>query len=400
MKKHSIKVLILIIFLGTFFFLTAQEKKEIFTSPINYWFLSVGQGINIYYGEHDKFSDFSDRLAPALDLSFGKMLGHKIGLRAQYNGLTCKGILAKEGDFTDNTSFDGRYYREHFNLIHLHGDILLNSSNLLFGNNPERKFQMIPFLGVGYAMATGNGNTNGSPTISAGLINKVRLLPALDLNIELRGILVNEEFDGISEGRGGEGIASATIGFTYKFNQKGPTRLITEEKEGDAFVQTEAVITESGGGGGANWDERQKLLKELNEKERAIEQLQARVNELLKKQKEQPQRTEADTVDLAIFFDIGETNLKSKDLINLKYIAEKIKQAKQKYRVIGFADSATGSSRRNKYLSEQRAQNVYNALINEFKVPKEKLIYDGKGSKLNPFNDNENNRVVLVMPEE
>ena len=36
------------------------------------WFISVGAGGQVYFGDHDRQCDFGDRLAPALDIAVGK----------------------------------------------------------------------------------------------------------------------------------------------------------------------------------------------------------------------------------------------------------------------------------------------------------------------------------------
>ena len=38
----------------------------------NNWFVSVGGGAQIYFGDHDKQMDFTDRLSPNLDVAIGK----------------------------------------------------------------------------------------------------------------------------------------------------------------------------------------------------------------------------------------------------------------------------------------------------------------------------------------
>ena len=49
---------------------------------------------------------------------------------------------------------------------------------------------------------------------SFGILNTFRLSPAWDLNLDIRGTLVSDEFDGEVGKRGGEGLLAATVGFT------------------------------------------------------------------------------------------------------------------------------------------------------------------------------------------
>ena len=69
--------------------------------------------------------------------------------------------------------------------------------------------------------------------------------------------------------------------------------------------------------------------------------------------------------DLAIWFEIGKSNLSEKERINIGYIAEAIKRgpSDKVYSIFGSADKQTGSPVLNQRLSEQRAQAVYDALV-------------------------------------
>lgn len=68
--------------------------------------------------------------------------------------------------------------------------------------------------------------------------------------------------------------------------------------------------------------------------------------------------------------------------------AENIKKAKdKKFSVIGYADKYTGNDRINTPLSKNRAQQVYDMLVNEFGVDKNQLVIDHKGGVDNMFYD-------------
>ena len=55
------------------------------------WFVTAGGGIQVYFGESDTHGNFSDRIAPALDISVGKWITPSVGMRLQYSGLKAKG---------------------------------------------------------------------------------------------------------------------------------------------------------------------------------------------------------------------------------------------------------------------------------------------------------------------
>ena len=115
--------------------------------------------------------------------------------------------------------------------------------------------------------------------------------------------------------------------------------------------------------------------------------------------------TEPDTVTrtvvraqpLAVFFTIGQTNITDKEMVNLKYAAQVIKNSPgHVYKITGYADTQTGTPQRNEYLSNQRAQNVYDALVNKFGVsPKSLKIVPRKGQSV-PFDNAVLDRVSIV----
>ena len=67
----------------------------------------------------------------------------------------------------------------------------------------------------------------------------------------------------------------------------------------------------------------------------------------------------------------------------------------KKYKIAGYADKATGSSKWNQKLSEARAQAVYDALVKEG-VSKDQLELVGFGGTDNMFGKNFLNRVVIL----
>jgi len=115
--------------------------------------------------------------------------------------------------------------------------------------------------------------------------------------------------------------------------------------------------------------------------------------------KAQPQVVkEVKAAPLAIFFNINKANITAKEMINLKYYAEIIKNnPNQVYRVTGYADKATGTPAYNQKLSEKRAQNVADALVKKFGVKASQLQVVGKGGVDNLYEGGvQLSRVVIV----
>ncbi|MPN24467.1 Outer membrane protein 41 [bioreactor metagenome] len=63
---------------------------------------------------------------------------------------------------------------------------------------------------------------------------------------------------------------------------------------------------------------------------------------------------------------------------------------------MGSADAATGNKRINQKLSEDRANAVYNALVNKFGVNASQLEVIANGDQKEPFDKPVLNRVVIL----
>lgn len=350
------------------------------------WFFSAGGGVNVYYGESDKIAKFSTRMAPALDLSLGKWFTPAVGARLQYSGLKAKGISnTASAPFVSGNRNSAGYYPERFNVTFLHADFLWNLSSALGGYKAHRRLEFIPFAGFGGAFASANGRKDRELALAAGLINKFRVSNALDLNLELRGMLVNQRFDGTSGGRRGEGMATATLGLTYKFRHRG-------------FEVPEVVAA-------ADYtpynDRIRSLESDLSAARARIDQYARDLNAARNATPPAAPaaRTEFIIPQMAVFFRIGRATLTEQEKINIGYIAEVLKKmpADRKFRLVGNADSATGSARRNQLLSEQRAKAVYDALVAAGVNPSQlQIIAHGDTQEPFPHNQPTLNRVLII----
>ena len=99
----------------------------------------------------------------------------------------------------------------------------------------------------------------------------------------------------------------------------------------------------------------------------------------------------------AIFFKIGSAKIDCYGMVDIRLAAEELKaNPDKKYRVVGYADKATGSVQLNQTLTEKRAKAVYDALIAEG-VNKDQVEYIGAGGTDNMFFDKDHlNRVVIM----
>lgn len=334
------------------------------------WFVSAGGGVNLYFGDHDKQVKFGKRLAPAVDVAIGKWFTPGIGVRFAYSGLSVKGAT-QTGIHSTGEEVPGKggygYWltKQKFNYFNFHLDAMFNVSNLLFGYNPNRVYSLSPYVGLGVM------KTNDTPKATEiaghfGLLNSFRLCDALDLNLDIRGTLVSDAFDGEASGRGGEGMLTATVGLTYKFKKRGWDKAKTVVR-----IDNRAINA---------------LRQQLSDAEAENDRLKRALAEgNREKAKEIVTKASANLVT----FQIGKATLSNEARANLGMMAEAIKSGDKSvvYTITGYADAGTGSKRINERLSKRRAEAVFNCLVKEFGVSESQLRVDHKGGVDNMFYD-------------
>ena len=339
------------------------------------WFISGGIGAQMYFGDNDSKAAFGKRLAPALDIAVGKWFTPGIGLRFAYNGLQAKGASPYADDlYVKGGTYSNDYYKQKWNLANFHVDVMFDLFNIIGGYNEERTYSLIPYFGGGVAHSWTSPITNHFG-FNGGLINRFRLSPAVDLNVELRGLLMKNAFGGA----GKEGMAGLTVGVTYKF-----------KKRGWKPVSTIPMVPESQL---ADLKDRMNALKDENESLK---------RDLVAARNQKPEvivKKEAGFVPrLVVVFNLGKSKVSKREYMNIEAMAQGIKANPEKmFTVCGYADKGTGSAAYNMTLSKKRAEAVRDIMVNDFGVPASQLKVEYKGGVSNMFyNDAKLSRVAIV----
>ena len=361
------------------------------------WFVTIGAGTQFYMGDNEKHMHFKDRLTPAIDLSIGKWFSPGLGLQISYTGYKFKGLWADhyagqhfktDIEYTNpkkNFKGDGKLYEQKGNFLNLHADGLLNFSNLFAGYKEKRFYSLIGYVGVGWIRGYNpSDKDNDYITFNGGLINSFRLSDALNLNVTIRGAIVNDGFDGEISGneymgpsdqkpenyKGGgqnhyfDGYGGVTVGLTYRFKQRG-------------------------------WD-KARSVKTVYSNEKEIKELRDRINALYAENealKDIPilvNEKENITIKFPylVNFVIDKVEVVNRERVNLGFVAEVMKALpEKKFLITGYADKHTGTVKRNVWLGENRAANVYKTLTEEFGIPAEQLLIENKGGVDNMFYD-------------
>lgn len=359
---------------------TVKESVTDQTEGQSFWsntFISVGVGGQILFGDHEKQMKFGDRIAPALDIAFGKWITPEVGVRLTYTGWSLNGARqdwSYDADLMDGVDPKHHLVEQNIRYFNLHGEVMFNLSNVFCGYNEKRIWNVSPYLGMGYMRIYKGGNTSEIGA-NLGIYNSFRLSEALDLNLDVRGSLVNDDFDSERGGRNEEGILSATVGLTYKFKPRGfKSKVIT------ILDQTEI-------------DRLRQQMNELNAENERLKNKPAETitnTELLLKEIVAP---------CMVVFPINTANLSQDERVNLSMFAENVKKQDKGivYSITGYADAATGTKEINDPLSKARAEAVYRCLVDEFGISESQLIIDYKGGVENMFYDNPAmSRAVIV----
>ena len=333
------------------------------------WFISIAGGASVLLGDQNGEADFKNRLNFAPQVSFGKWFNPYLAFRAQLNG----GIL--HGFEGDNAR-----YMQHNKYFAAHVDLLWDVTNFWAPYRESKVFRLIPWVGFGYAQrfktteALERPRTE-SPTLNAGILTAFRLSKRVDLNVEIQGSLLNEQFNRVDMYHLTDGIVQLSAGLTFKLGK------------------TDFEVLEP-----MDYD----LLNDLNDQ---INALRAENEELSKRPVSCPECKETVTevvnnvVDNVVFFRLNSAKIDKNQHINIYNTAEYIKAHNTPIKVIGYADKKTGKADYNMQLSEKRAKAVAKELIDKYGISSDQITVEWKGCEEQPYSENSWNRVVIMRAD-
>lgn len=332
----------------------ADNDHQVITNLLrDNWFILGDAGINAFYGDYT-FGNLSTRLTPQFNVGLGKWFVPGFGAKLQFTGFASKENKTVETVNTRNsqTFYDENgnpYWTETIKWWGINVDLMFNLSRMIFGyegiGSSKRKNQFIASIGLG---ATHHYDI---PLISNVISSHLELQysrfffdkKALSLDVRLRGIFYGTDFDRVNKTFVDQNI-SLNIGLTYYFKKRG-------------------------------WERTVSNITYYQEDHLTINQVMVGTPDLI-------------TFPYLVNFVIDKVEVVNRERVNLKVVAEMMNATPdQKYLVCGYADKYTGSVKRNIWLAEHRAKNVYRILTEEFGVPTSQLILDDKGGVDNMFYD-------------
>lgn len=351
---------------------TNHKERVITNSFWNNWFVMADAGINAFWGDCP-VGNFKNRLTPQFNIGVGKWVTPGFGLNLQFTGFRSKGDKGIQGLYTRGsqtyTDENGnKYWKEKIKWWDFSLNAMFNITRLICGYegdlSSQRMNQFIASLGIGathhYDLPYGSAN-EWSGHLELQYSRFFSAKKNISLDVKLRGLLYETKYDGVFNHQKFDENISLNVGVTYYFKERGWGRTATNTT---IYKQDEQQIAYLN-------DEINRLRKQIADTVIVEKGVQNMV-----------------TFPYLVNFVIDKVKVVNREKVNLKAVADMIKATpEQKYLICGYADKHTGSVKRNIWLAEHRAQNVFKVLTEEFGVSAEQLVLDDKGGVENMYYD-------------
>lgn len=215
----------------------AQQVRKVNSREIFFkgdFFVGIGAGPSVYFGEQDRAMKFHHRIAPAMDVYIGKWIIPCLGVRIAYSGGRAFGLTNADSGYTYSTGEmyekwpeggSKGNYKQRFNYLGVRGDLMLNITTLALGHNPDRLYDFTFYGGLGINKVYDELEASRFG-LSFGIMNTFRLTNALDAVLDIHCTAVPEDFEHEVGSRPGvdpdglyshDGIMTAAIGICYSF---------------------------------------------------------------------------------------------------------------------------------------------------------------------------------------
>jgi outer membrane protein OmpA-like peptidoglycan-associated protein len=341
-------------------------------------FLNLEGGAQYTLGE----AKFKDLLSPNVQLGLGYQFSPVFAARLQANGWQSKGgwsaYRAKKGDTPYTNDYKYKYVAPGI-------DLMFNLTNLIGGYNPFRTVNLTAFLGGGANIAWDNGEVNDI---------------AKTLN-NLDGYLLDYVWDGTKIRPYGR--AGLELGFrlsdAVSFVIEGNANILSDKynsKKAERKLKSDWYFNALAGF-------RINLGKTYN---KIVPPAPVPEPEPVVEPEPAPAPAPAPVVEKIepirrdVFFLINKFDIRDSEAQKVKDIADYMnKYPKSKVVVTGYADAGTGNDKINDRLAAQRADAVVKALKEQYGIAEDRITYDSKGARVQPFAENDMNRVSICIAE-
>ena len=381
-------IMSLLLFLGVLSASAQAEQKgttEYVFQP--HWYLMLQGGGQYTLGE----GSFSDLFSPNAQVALGYNFTKVVGLRLSVNAWQSKGVIKLDDtDMTPAQSFEGKWK---WNYVAPSLELMFNLSNIVCNYNPTRLLNVYAFVGGGANIAWKNDEAqNVEAQIAAYQNTNPNLL--YDGKQNMRYL-----WDGSKVNIFGKG----GLIFDFRVSDK-----VSINIEGNANILTDKYNSKKAGN--ADWyfnalaGVKINLGKTYTTKFTPAPEPEVRyVEKVVEKIVEVPAKVEVKPIEKIrrdIFFTINSFKVRDTEQEKIKDIADYLQaHPNAKVEVTGYADAGTGNNRINDRLAKQRADVVVKALMNQYNISADRITFDSKGSRVQPFAENDLNRVTICIAE-
>lgn len=279
----------------------------------------------------------------------------------------------------------GRCFIDHTNLTL---DGLLNMSNLFgeYNKGPPRVFEVVGVLGGGWFHTYGNVSNSASVKGAVELNFNLGKEKAWQLNIipsytYLPAKAIENSYVALS------------AGFTYKFRNSDNTHnfvLVDVRNQSEIDLLNKQI--------NALREKAELLAKQNEENSSLIKEQMKTIEELTKCCQKARETKQVVSLTNMVSFEIGKAKVDELQMANLSQIAKVLNENSDlNIEIKGYADKDTGTAELNQKLSEQRALNVKNVLVNTFNIDEKRISTVGVGATEQLFDENNWNRVAIFV---
>ena len=356
---------------------SAQEADKTVNVFTPHWYAQAQIGGQYTLGE----IGFGKLLSPNVQVGVGYNFNQVVGARFSLNTWQSKA----------GQKFDGNTYKWKWNYVAPMVDATFNLTNLFCEYNPDRLVEVGVFGGIGANIAWGNDEAadakaailkseaatealkyGATPLENLWDGTKTRFVARVGANVDFR----------VSD-RVKLGVELSANTLSDKYNSK---KAGNPDWYFNALVGVKVALGET---------HTTKVIPAPKPVEKIIERI-------IEKPAPAPApKVESKVVEenfrRDIFFPIGNSNIAKSQLTKIAEIVEYMKENPDaKITLTGYADKGTGSVRFNDKIAARRALTVYNTLAAKG-VAKSRMIKQSKGCRVQPFEENDMNRVTICI---
>ncbi len=364
---------------------SAQEADKTVNVFNPHWYVQAQIGGQYTLGE----VGFGKLLSPNAQLGVGYNFNKVVGARLSFNAWQSKAGQKVISDGATTT------YKWKWNYIAPMVDATFNLTNLFCEYNPNRLVEVGVFGGIGANIAWGNNeakdakeailatpgskNLEGYDKTAMPLENlwtgsKTRFVARVGANVDFR----------VSD-RVKLGVELSANTLSDKYNSK---------KAGNPDWYFNALV---GAKIALGQTHSTKVIPAPKPVEKIIERIIEKPAPAPAPKTETKQEAVDENFRRDIFFPIGNSNIAKSQTTKIAEIVTFMKENPDaKITLTGYADKGTGSAAFNDKIAARRAQTVYNTLAAKG-VAKSRMIKKSMGSRVQPFEENDMNRVTICI---